>query len=85
MIEMEHYVAYWTIFDVRAHFNGAHQSFFVRTERFRTKEEAEKKVAEELETFKVSTEQISSAKWFKEWYLDKIDEHFNVYESHRIY
>lgn len=85
MIEMEHYVAYWTIFDASAYFNGAHQSFFIRTERFRTKEEADKKVAEELEKFKAFTEQISNTKWFKELYLDKIDDHFKVYESHKIY
>ena len=85
MIEIEHYVAYWTIFDISAHFNGEHQSFFTKTERFRTKEEAEKKVAEELELFKVDTVPISSAKWFKELYLDNIDEHFKVYESHKIY
>lgn len=85
MIEMEHYVAYWTFFDVSAHFNGAHQSFFVKTERFRTKEEAEKKVAEELKKFKADTEPISGAKWLKELYLDKIDEHFKVYKSHEIY
>lgn len=85
MIEIEHYVAYWMVYDASAHFNGAHQAFFNRTERFRTKEEAEKKVAEELEAFKVNTEQISSVKWFKEWYLDKIDKYFKVCESHKIY
>lgn len=81
MIEKEHYVAYWTIFDVKAYFNGEPQAFFVITKRFRTKEEAEKKVAEELEKFKVDTEQISSTDWFKRLYSDKIDEHFKVYES----
>ena len=53
MIEKEHYVAYWTIFDVKAYFNGEPQALFVITKRFRTKEEAEKKVAEELEKFKI--------------------------------
>ena len=86
MIEMDHYVARWTIFDANAHFNKEYEpSFLIRTERFRTKEEAEKKVAEELEKFKADTEPISGFKWFKELYLDKIDEHFKVYKSHEIY
>ena len=82
MIEMKHYVAHWEMFDADSYYNGG-TSVGHKHERFRSKQEAEKKVAEELEKFKAAP--VSSTEWFKEWYLVDLDTHFKVTKENEIY
>lgn len=83
MIKLKHYIARWEYFDSSRHFGGYPQSFFHLCERYLKKEEAEKRVSEELEKFKKC--EVSDVEWFIKSYLNNIEKYFFVEECDEIY
>lgn len=83
MIALKHYIAYWRYFNDHCYSSNEEPYTYTDCERFLTKEEAEKKVAEEFSKFSLCP--MSDVEWFADKYLSNASKSFYVKECDKIY